>query len=105
MTELLLVSGLVVKRDSPGGRKYVGINRGLNVYPHLFRLLTALDNLWPATRVEQPDYRWRMPYDSELTSTRLDHMFQPRPFSNTAFHRCGRNDRHDDPLKRSGSAR
>lgn len=76
MVERLRVSGLVVKRDMPGGRKYVSINRRLPIYRVLMNLLLALDEHWPAKRVRGYVARWRMPFDNELTDLRLDHIFQ-----------------------------
>ena len=76
MVERLRESGLVVKRDVPGGRKYAALNRELPTHPPLLRLLLALDERWPSKRVEQPTYRWRMPYDTTLSPDRLDHIFQ-----------------------------
>lgn len=54
MVERLRESGLVVKRDRPGGRKYAALNRDLPVYDEVYALLMALDRSWPAERVEQP---------------------------------------------------
>lgn len=76
MVEVLIRSGLVVKRDRPGGRKYVGLNRELAVFPPLHRLLLALHERWPTTTVFHPTYRWAMPYDATLTDDRLDYIFQ-----------------------------
>lgn len=76
MVERLRHAGLVVKRDRPGGRKYVSINRRLPIYRALVNLLLALDRHWPARRVGSYVARWRMPFDTELTDERLDHIFQ-----------------------------
>jgi hypothetical protein len=76
MVERLIDAGLVVKRDRTGGRKYVGLNRGLQSYLPLLRLLLALDRHWPAVRVQQPRQRWAMPYDDDVPEERLDHVFQ-----------------------------
>jgi hypothetical protein len=75
MVECLRASGLVVKRDRPGGRKYAALNRDLPVYEEVYALLIALDHFWPAERVEQPRHRWRMPNDDIVTPRRLDQMF------------------------------
>ena len=40
MVERLRLSGLVVKRDVIGGRKYVYLNRQLPIYPALLRLFS-----------------------------------------------------------------
>lgn len=76
MVEYLMRSGLVVKRNRPGGRKYVALNRRLPIYRRLLSLLLALDKKWPARRVDQPSYRWAMwNDDGAITSQRLDLMF------------------------------
>lgn len=76
IVERLRSGGLVVKRDRPGGRKYVALNRGSSTYPALLKLLKALDRRWPARRCQAFTARWRMPYDKALTNERLDHIFQ-----------------------------
>lgn len=76
MVERLRRSGIVIKRDRAGGRKYAGLNKELPAYPPLLRLLLALDRHWPAQRVDQPRYRWAMPYDDVISEVRLDHIFQ-----------------------------
>jgi hypothetical protein len=76
MVEYLLKTGLVVKRNRPGGRKYVALNRKLPVYRRLERLLLALDHKWRARRISQPMYRWAMWNDAgSITPGRLDLMF------------------------------
>ncbi len=76
MVERLRLSGLVVKRDVIGGRKYVYLNRQLPIYPALLRLLLALDKHWPAQRDGPNTARWYMPFDRDLTTERLDSIFQ-----------------------------
>jgi hypothetical protein len=76
MVERLIGAGLVVKRARLGGRKYAALNRGLPTYLPLLRLLLALDRHWPAKRVQQPTYRWAMPYDEVLCDKQLDFIFQ-----------------------------
>ncbi len=76
MIERLRLSGLVVKREMPGGRKYVSINRRLPIYRTLMNLLIALDGLSPTLRCSAYTARWRMPFDRELTDERLDNIFQ-----------------------------
>jgi hypothetical protein len=76
IVERLRRSGLAVKRDRPGGRKYVSLNRNLPIYLPLRKLLLALDHHWPARRYANKTARWYMPHDSALTHDRLDYMFQ-----------------------------
>lgn len=76
MVERLRESGLIVKRDNPGGRKYAALNRDLWVHDSLERLLLALDAHWPVPRVPRRIARWNMPFDTHITSERLDHIFQ-----------------------------
>jgi biotin operon repressor len=76
MIEHLRDAGIVVKRDRTGGRKYAALNRGLPTYPRLLRLLLALDERWPAKRIEQTRYRRGMPNDALLSDAGLDHIFQ-----------------------------
>lgn len=77
MIQALLKSGLVVKRNRAGGRKYVAINRSLPVYDELMSLLLVMDSYWPTQRVEQPRYRWGMwNDDGRITDGRLEEMFQ-----------------------------
>jgi hypothetical protein len=75
MVERLRKSGLVVKRDHGGGRKYVALNRQLPIYRSLHRLLLALDKHWPAKRINTVA-RWHMPFDRALTTQRMDNIFQ-----------------------------
>lgn len=76
IVERLKISGLVVKREMPCGRKYVSLNRRLPVYRSLSGLLLALDKYLPAERDGLNTARWRMPFDHELTTERLDHIFR-----------------------------
>lgn len=76
MVERLKESGLVVKRDRIGGRKYASLNRGLPIHRLLKDLLLALDKHWPAERVERNVARWHMPFDDDMSSERTDHVFQ-----------------------------
>ena len=76
IVERLREAGMVVKRDEPGGRKYVALNRRLPIYRPLRRLLLAPDRYWPATRDGEHIARWRMPFDSNVTTERMDHIFQ-----------------------------
>jgi hypothetical protein len=76
MIQRLRLSGLVVKREMPGGRKYVSINRRLPIYRTLMNLLIALDRISPTERCSGYTARWRMPFDRELTDERLDNVFQ-----------------------------
>ncbi|HEY5257211.1 MAG TPA: helix-turn-helix domain-containing protein, partial [Candidatus Baltobacteraceae bacterium] len=73
--ERLTDSGLVVKRDQPGGRKYVALNRRLPLYRSLLSLLVALDAHWPVSRVEREVTRWYMPFDNTMDARRLDTIF------------------------------
>ncbi len=76
MAEYLVRTGLVVKRNRRGGRKYVALNRRLPIYRGLLALLLALDKRWPAKHVDQPSYRWKMwNDDGALTPMRLDLIF------------------------------
>lgn len=76
MVEVLKRSGLVVKRERAGGRKYVAINRASPIYDELMALLRAMDKYWPAKRVSQPRYRWAMWNDKgAITDARLAEMF------------------------------
>lgn len=77
MVEVLKTSGLVVKRDRSGGRKYVALNRKLPVYEQLMAFLLAMDKTFPTKRVPQPSYRWGMwQDDGHISPARLDEMFQ-----------------------------
>lgn len=76
IVERLRQRGLVVKRQIPGGRKYVFLNRRLPIYRTLLNLLKALDHHWPTRRYRVYVARWRMPFDKSLTTERLDYMFQ-----------------------------
>jgi hypothetical protein len=76
IVERLRSRAILVKRDRPGGRKYVSLNRQLVIYRPLFRLLKALDEHWPAKRVQNYIARWHMPFDPVLDSVHLDCMFQ-----------------------------
>jgi hypothetical protein len=76
MVERLRKSGLVVKRDYAGGRKYVALNRQLPIHRPLLRLLLALDRHWPGQRINRTTARWHMPFDRNLTTERMDHIFQ-----------------------------
>lgn len=76
MVEYLRRTGLVVKRNRAGGRKYVALNRKLPIYRRLLRLLLAFHARWPARRIVQPSYRWDMWIDNgAITRARLDLMF------------------------------
>lgn len=76
MVERLRAAGLVVKRDLPGGRKYIALNRRLPIYRSLVRLLLSLDKHWPAKRIAHTAARWNMPFDRALTTLRMDNVFQ-----------------------------
>ena len=76
MAAYLMRAGVIVRRDRPGGRKYVSLNKTLMTYRPLMRLLLALDVKWPATRVNHPAYRWGMRNDDGvMTAERLDLVF------------------------------
>lgn len=75
MVEQLQISGLVVKRDRAGGRKYVALNQRSPIHRPLLRLLLALDEHWPAQRIDKIA-RWHMPFDRALTAQRTDRIFQ-----------------------------
>jgi hypothetical protein len=76
IVERLRLCGLVVKREVSGARKYVSINRRLPIYRALMKLRLTLDWNWPATRYRNYIARWRMPFDSEMNTRRLDEIFQ-----------------------------
>ena len=76
MVERLCDSGLVVKRQYEGGRKYVSLNREARCYRSLIKLLLALDAYWPAQRVERPVTRRYMPFFNHLEPHHLDNIFQ-----------------------------
>jgi hypothetical protein len=76
MVERLLDSGIVVKRNRAGGRKYVQLNRNLRIHPPLLRLLEKLDDHWPAQRVERSVARWYMPFHSKMPTKCTDLIFQ-----------------------------
>lgn len=76
IVERLRSRAIVVKRDRPGGRKYVSLNRQLVMYRALLKLLKALDRHWPAKRTQSYIARWHMPFDPVLSSAHLDRMFQ-----------------------------
>ena len=76
MVGYLLKTGLVVKRDRPGGRKYVAINRKLTAWAELTNLLETLAKAFPAQAVPTIQKRWHLQIDNgELTPDRLDHAF------------------------------
>lgn len=77
MVARLLESGLVVKRDRHGGRKYVAINRNFPAWAELMNLLEAIDARFPVKRVEVIAKRWHLQEDySKYPSTRFDGIFQ-----------------------------
>lgn len=79
MVERLKTSGLIVKRERPGGRKYVALNKRAPYYEPLMDLLLALERKWPVGRVDQPTYRWAMwQDDGAVTQARLDAMFHSK---------------------------
>jgi hypothetical protein len=76
MVQYLLRTGLVVKRNRAGGRRYVALNRKLPTYRRLRSLLLTLAKRWPPRRFGQPTYRWAMwSDDGAVTAPRLDLMF------------------------------
>ncbi len=76
MVERLCESGIVVKRNHEGGRKYASLNRKVPIYRSLHKLLLALDKHWPVERVERQVARWYMPFDDDMAPQRLDLIFQ-----------------------------
>jgi len=79
MVEGLRQAGVVVKRDVPGYRKTVALNRCLDwAYWKLRDLLFALDAHWPAGRLEgriQPREMWGEAVEV-LGADQLDRLFQ-----------------------------
>jgi DNA-binding MarR family transcriptional regulator len=59
--ERLVKSGMCVKRDRPGGRKYVAVNRGHFAWYRLRVLLEALCATYRIPAFEQPTHRWYLP--------------------------------------------
>lgn len=79
MVEHLIEAGIVVKRDVPGYRKLVALNKQLDWTYYLLRdVLLALDAKWPAKRVEQRQQPREMWGDavSNLEPEHLDLVFQ-----------------------------
>jgi DNA-binding transcriptional ArsR family regulator len=63
--ERLIDAGLAVKRDEPGGRKYVALNRAQWGGAELRALLVALADACGVPRLEQARYRWRLPTERD----------------------------------------
>jgi DNA-binding MarR family transcriptional regulator len=63
--ERLIRCGLIVKRGSPGGRKYVAINRAHACISELRKLLTVLANKYGVPISDQPRYRHGFPLDRD----------------------------------------
>lgn len=80
MVERLREAGLVVKRDVPGHRKVVALNKRLGQrYFLLVDLLRAIDRRWPVSRVAQGRLQPRHVWEGEdgvLNPDRLDRVFQ-----------------------------
>ena len=64
-TERLERSGLVVKRELPGGRKYISVNRSHVAYRNLSRLLEVLVDHYQIPRVAQARYRHGLPLERD----------------------------------------
>jgi hypothetical protein len=79
MVEHLIETGIVVKRDLPGYRKLVALNKNLDwTYYQLRDLLLALDKKWPAKRTGihvQPREMWHGAVE-QLEPKHLDLIFQ-----------------------------
>ena len=76
MVERMVPTGIIVKRDRPGGRKYVAINRLFPAWQELMNLLEAIDAKFPVARVSVPATRWHLwNEDEEYPSPRLDGIF------------------------------
>ena len=63
--ERLIVCGLIVKRDRPGGRKYVAINKSHFAAKELNFLLDVLNNRFPIPEIEQARVRRGLPTDRD----------------------------------------
>lgn len=72
----LLDAGLLVKRDRPGGRKYVAVNRAFPAYTDLMALLAKIASHYPPPTTTVPGFRWGLQTDtSTFPSKRLDLIF------------------------------
>lgn len=73
--ERLLKSGICVKRDEPGGFKYVAVNRNHFAWRRLRALLEALCSLRYIPGPDQsggPRYRWRLPREYQAPHPTFD---------------------------------
>jgi transcriptional regulator TrmB len=84
MVEGLRETGLVVKRQRAGGRKYVALNQKLPAYRALNRLLLALDRYWPIGRVEKAArWSWHMPFENNMSERLFNEIFHSSVRSRT----------------------
>lgn len=72
--ERLIRAGICVKRDEPGGFKYVAVNRNHFAWRRLRVLLEALCRLYYIPDYEQPRYRWRLPTERDTPHPDFDEL-------------------------------
>lgn len=85
MVQRLQEAGLVVKRDQPGFRKVVALDKGLGqLYFHIRDLLLALHENWPVERSPRPfPFYAKSPLrgDAPLDDSRIERWFNSVPRS------------------------
>jgi DNA-binding MarR family transcriptional regulator len=70
----LLKSGICVKRDRAGGRKYIAVNRSHFAWYRVRALLESVCRCYPIPRSDQPSYRWYLPRERDYEHPDFDEL-------------------------------